>query len=242
MSRPVNPDTRTPAQYARDYRASRELRTLAVGADSRVHIATIRSRDRDSSDRAVVERALRELAERDPAPHGPGMKELPLSLATIGYEGALLDDFVATLKSSSVRTLIDVRELPISRRKGFAKTALSAALKAADIQYVHLKGLGDPKPGRDAARAGDHAKFLKVFRAHMLTTSAQFDLVVAASHVASGGACLMCFERDHATCHRALVAEAIHATTPIQIHHIGVRNGLAAFSKERTRPAAPVRA
>jgi uncharacterized protein (DUF488 family) len=64
--------------------------------------------------------------------------------------------------ATSVRLLIDVRELPTSRRKGFAKSALSSALAAADIGYLHLKGLGDPKPGRDAARAGDYAGFLKV--------------------------------------------------------------------------------
>ena len=161
-------------------------------------------------------------------------------MTTIGYEGALLDDFVATLKSASVWTLIDVRELPISRRKGFAKKALSAALEAADIRYLHLRGLGDPKPGREAARAGDHAGFLKVFRAHMLTSTARFDLAVAATHVASGGVCLMCFERDHAACHRTLVAEAIHATVPVRICHIGVRNGLAAVSRETAGPTAPV--
>jgi len=163
-----------------------------------------------------------------------------LSLATIGYEGAILDDFIATLKSSSVRTLIDVRQLPISRRKGFAKKALSTALEAADIRYLHLKGLGDPKPGREAARVGDHAGFLKVFRAHMLTSAAQFDLAVAATHVALGGVCLMCFERDHTTCHRTLVAEAVHATVPVQICHIGVRSGLAVVNREITGPATSI--
>ena len=169
----------------------------------------------------------------------PAMKNPLSSLATIGYEGALLDDFIATLQTSSVRLLIDVRELPISRRKGFAKGALSTALEAADIRYLHLRGLGDPKPGREAARAGDHAGFLKVFRAHMLTSAAQFDLSVAASHVADGGACLMCFERDHTACHRTLVAEAICDTVPVQIRHIGVRSGLAAVNNETAGFTAP---
>ena len=158
------------------------------------------------------------------------MTDLPPTLATIGYQGATLDDFIATMRASSVRLLIDVRQLPISRRKGFAKGALSAALEAADIRYLHLRGLGDPKPGREAARAGDHAGFLKVFRAHMLTTAAQFDLAVAVTHVAAGGSCLMCYERDHSACHRTLVAEAIHATVPVRIRHIGVRSGLAVNS------------
>ncbi len=168
------------------------------------------------------------------------MKDQALSLATIGYEGAALDDFIATLKLSSVRMLIDVRELPISRRKGFAKTALATALEAVGIRYLHLKGLGDPKPGREAARVGDHARFLRVFRAHMRTSTAQFDLAIAANHVASGGVCLMCFERDHTACHRTLVAEAVHATVPVRIRHIGVRSGLAVVNRNTTEPAAPV--
>lgn len=189
---------------------------------------------------ALPEPTSHEVDTLDSAPHDPRMKNQPLSLATIGYEGALLDDFIATLKSSSIRMLIDVRELPISRRKGFAKRALSTALEAVDISYLHLKGLGDPKPGREAARAGDHAGFLKVFRAHMLTSAAGFDLAIAATHVASGGVCLMCFERDHTVCHRTLVAEAICATVPLRICHIGVRNGLAAVSKEAAGPTVPV--
>lgn len=173
-------------------------------------------------------------------PHDRDMKDQPPILATIGYEGALLDDFIATLRASSVRLLIDVRELPISRRKGFAKGALSAALEAADIQYLHLRGLGDPKPGREAARAGDHAGFLRVFRAHMLTSAAQFDLNIATTHVGRGGACLMCFERDHAACHRTLVAEAIRDNLPIKIRHIGVRSGLEAINKEIAGSATPI--
>ena len=163
--------------------------------------------------------------------HDPDMEHDKPILTTIGYQGAVLEDFIATLMSASVRLLIDVRELPISRRKGFAKTALSAALTAADIQYLHLKGLGDPKPGRDAARAGDHAGFLKVFKAHLLTSSAQSDLKVAATHAMVGGACLMCYERDHTTCHRDLVAKSIDASVGVQIRNIGVRSGLAAANR-----------
>ena len=154
------------------------------------------------------------------------------TLATIGYEGAVLDDFILTLQEASVRLLIDVRELPISRRKGFAKTALSAALTSVGIQYLHLRGLGDPKPGRDAARAGDHTRFLKVFGAHLLTSAAQIDLKVATTHALAGGACLMCYERDHTTCHRKLVADAIHGSVGVRIRNIGVRSGLAAANRK----------
>lgn len=148
-------------------------------------------------------------------------------LATIGYEGSSLQDFVATLKAAQVRRLLDVRELPISRRPGFAKRALSAAMDEAGIEYVHLKGLGDPKEGREAARRSDFDEFHRVFTSHMATEAAQLDLVRAAAYVVDGGACLMCYERNHTQCHRKLVADAISAKMTVSVRHIGVRDGIA---------------
>jgi uncharacterized protein (DUF488 family) len=164
-------------------------------------------------------------------------------LATIGYEGADVDDFVATLRTAGIRRLIDVRELAISRRRGFAKRALSDALTDAGIEYVHLRGLGDPKEGREAARAGDYTRFKKVFGGHLKTETAQADLRTAMRLVADGAACLMCFERDHTGCHRTIVAQALSDNMPLTIRHLGVRSGLAnsrsqakarKFSEERT--------
>lgn len=148
------------------------------------------------------------------------------TLATIGYEGAALDDFLATLTTARVRTLIDVRELPISRRAGFAKKALSAALESIGIEYVHLRGLGDPKPGREAARANDHAKFLSIYTAHLRTAVAKGDLAEAVTLSEHGGACLMCYERDPSGCHRKLVAEKISAITGSAVKHLGVKDGI----------------
>ena len=158
------------------------------------------------------------------------------TLATIGYEAADLADFIATLQAAGIYRLLDVRELPISRRKGFAKRALSEALADAGIEYVHLRGLGDPKNGRAAARAGDVARFKRVFTAHMASEAAQADLRRAAYLVVQGGACLMCYERDHATCHRSIVATAISDTVQATIHHLGVREGLASHR----HPVAPI--
>lgn len=60
-----------------------------------------------------------------------------LSLATIGYQGAPLPAFLATLKAARVTLLLDVRGLPLSRRKGFSKTPLSEALMRIGIGYRH---------------------------------------------------------------------------------------------------------
>ena len=162
-----------------------------------------------------------------------------ITLATIGYEAASLADFIATLRAAGVGRIIDVRELPISRRKGFAKRALSEALVAAGIDYVHLRGLGDPKEGRDAARAGDVARFKRVFDRHMATATAQADLQAAIAFAKQGGACLMCYERDHVACHRSIVATAISGSISVTLRHLGVREGIATRRLVATAAPAP---
>ena len=66
-------------------------------------------------------------------------------LFTIGYEGADLKEFLTVLKNAGTDVLLDVRELPMSRRKGFSKNALKAALAEVGIDYRHEKRLGSPK-------------------------------------------------------------------------------------------------
>ncbi len=146
---------------------------------------------------------------------------------TIGYEGATIADFVRTLQVSGVERLIDIRQLPISRRKGFAKRALSEHLEAAGIEYVHVKALGDPKEGREAARRGDYEKFREVFTNHLDTLVAKDALSDAVNMVEEKTSCLMCYERDHKTCHRSMVASEIVLRSKVEIKHIGVREGIS---------------
>jgi uncharacterized protein (DUF488 family) len=141
-------------------------------------------------------------------------------LMTIGYEGCVIDDVIAKLRATSVDLLIDVRAVPQSRKPGFSKRQLAAALDEAGIHYVHLQGLGTPKPGRDAVRAGHPERMEAIFREHMASGRAQADLAQAKALARGQRACLLCFERDHATCHRRLVAEMIASDTSETIVHL----------------------
>lgn len=134
------------------------------------------------------------------------------SLFTIGYEGATIGTVVDALQAAGARLLIDVRAVPQSRKPGFSKRLLAGTLLEAGIGYAHLRGLGTPKPGRDAARRGNSATMQHIFRAHLATPEAQFDLARARTLVGEAACCLLCFERDPAQCHRALVAEALGGT------------------------------
>ena len=134
-------------------------------------------------------------------------------LLTIGYEGCTIDGVIDELKRASVSLLIDVRAVAASRKPGFSKRQLAAGLAEAGIRYVHLQGLGTPKPGRDAVRAGHPERMLPIFHAHMRSDRGQADLAMAKGMAREGRTCLLCFERDPATCHRRLVAEMVSAET-----------------------------
>jgi uncharacterized protein (DUF488 family) len=101
---------------------------------------------------------------------------LPPRLATIGYEHDHQAEVIRKLKDAGVEVVIDVRAVPSSRRAGFSKNIFAASLKEAGIDYRHLKALGTPKPGREAARAGRVSEMEAIFEAHMQEPEAQFQL------------------------------------------------------------------
>lgn len=150
------------------------------------------------------------------------------ALCTIGYEGASPEQFDAVLAGAGVDVVVDVREVTVSRRRGFSKTALAARLADRGIGYLHLKGLGDPKPGRLAARAGDFAKFRRIFADHMQSVEAQSDLQQLADIVPTRRVALLCYEAEPSHCHRAIVANWVAKLANIEIMHLRVdRTGAA---------------
>ena len=144
----------------------------------------------------------------------------PKALLTIGYEGSTIGDVLTALQAAQVSLLLDVRAVPQSRKPGFSKRLLAAGLDEVGIRYVHLQGLGTPKPGRDAARAGHPDRMEVIFLEHMKSDRAQADLAQAKLLAREQRACLLCFERDPAQCHRRLVAEMVSAETQQPIIHL----------------------
>ena len=141
-------------------------------------------------------------------------------LFTIGYERASQGDLLATLKARGVGVLLDVRDLPLSRRAGFSKRPLSAGLEEVGIGYVHLKGLGTPKEGRVAAHQGDMDRFWSIVEEKMRTPEAEHDLSRAAALAQERPACLLCFEASPHVCHRRRVAELLHDRFGFTVEHL----------------------
>ena len=142
-------------------------------------------------------------------------------LLTIGYEGKNIEEFISRLKGFNVTRIIDVRELPLSRKKGFSKFALKERLEQEDIQYVHLKALGSPSVIRKKLKMDwDYEYF---FRAYSKYLSGNLDAIKKLfQYITDGINCIMCFEQVHEKCHRHTVANKIqeYYGNGLKISHI----------------------
>ncbi|MEH3146885.1 MAG: DUF488 domain-containing protein [Methylobacterium frigidaeris] len=135
---------------------------------------------------------------------------MPPTIYTIGYEGADTERFAASLRGAGVTTLADVRAVALSRKRGFSKSALRDGLAEAGIGYAHLRALGTPKAGREAARAGDAALMRRIYCEEVLATAAGTTaLDDLAALAAREPVCLLCFEREPERCHRRVLGERL---------------------------------
>lgn len=131
-------------------------------------------------------------------------------LFTIGYSGFNLDEFVGKLKCQEIECLIDVREIPISRKRGFSKTALSERLALNGIGYKHLRMLGSPKFLRHEVReTADFDKFFAGVSRHLSESDSQVQIANAIEVARHARSCLMCCCSDWMYCHRKSVVEEI---------------------------------
>jgi uncharacterized protein (DUF488 family) len=128
---------------------------------------------------------------------------------TIGYEQATQAQVIGALKAAGVKLVIDVRAVAASRRAGFSKGVLSASLKDEGLDYIHLKALGTPKAGREAARAGRTAEMHQIYEAHLAEPEAVVALVDAAELADKRPSALLCYEADPAQCHRRILTDRL---------------------------------
>ena len=141
-----------------------------------------------------------------------------MNLFTLGYEGVSVDLFITRLKHAGVEMVIDVRELPLSRKRGFSKNAFASHLAAAGISYAHVPQLGCPKLIRNQYKTnGDWGQYTKAFLKYL---EKQSEILAELARVArKTPSCLVCFEADFNFCHRSLVARsAVRCGAPPVVH------------------------
>jgi uncharacterized protein (DUF488 family) len=134
---------------------------------------------------------------------------------TIGYEGATQAELIATLRNAGVRQLIDVRAVPLSRKAGFSKNVLRNGLAEAGIDYLHLRGLGTPPEGREAARKGRHVDLARIYAEQLKSPEAIAEAAIMLDAVEDKPSALLCFERDPGACHRSLLLAAVAPTAEV---------------------------
>lgn len=139
---------------------------------------------------------------------------------TIGYEKRDIDEYIQKLKDNDVKTLIDVRELPLSRKKGFSKTPLKEACEEAGIKYRHIKQLGAPKEIRDPLKNDekDFDWFERQYKSEIKNRDQYIDFLKTwAGHE---NIALTCYERDNEECHRNIVAHKMKEDKNLNVVHL----------------------
>ena len=141
-------------------------------------------------------------------------------LFTIGYEGKTQAEMLDELEAAGVALVIDVRAIAASRRPGFSKTALAGGLGERGIDYVHLRPLGTPAAGREAARAGRIAEMRAIYAGQLETPEAAVALEQALAEACARPSALLCFERESRNCHRSMLAQRMLERMPFEVRDL----------------------
>jgi uncharacterized protein (DUF488 family) len=148
-----------------------------------------------------------------------------MTIFTVGYEGATLEQFLERLHRTKVHLVVDVRDVPLSRKPGFSKTALSRALELVGLQYLHIRELGCPKPIRDQYRAdGNWEAYTRAFMVQL--RKQRLAIRDLAQMCTQSRAALLCYEADPDQCHRTYVARAVAALLGQRVMHIGAEGAI----------------
>jgi uncharacterized protein (DUF488 family) len=147
----------------------------------------------------------------------------PLSIYTIGYEGASIDAFLNVLLQKGIKRLIDVRNNPISRKWGFAKSTLGNLCEKTGIQYIHMPELGITSDKREGlATKEDYKTLLDEYEKQYLLTRKN-KIQDALSLIEEAPSVLVCMEADVEMCHRGRLANKIGKLSQLPIVHLSVK-------------------
>jgi uncharacterized protein (DUF488 family) len=148
-----------------------------------------------------------------------------MTIFTVGYEGTTLEQFLERLQRTKVQLVVDVRDVPLSRKPGFSKTALGSALELVGLQYFHIRELGCPKSIRDQYRAdGNWQAYTAAFMGHL--RKQRVAIRSLAQLCRQSRAALVCYEADPEQCHRTYVARAVAALQDHRVMHIGAHGAI----------------
>jgi len=135
-------------------------------------------------------------------------------LLVTGYENDDIESFVKKLEDNDVKILVDVRELPLSRKKFFSKNALNEQVKRSKIQYVHYRELGSPREIRHKLKNSDmsYRDFFVAYRKHLIKNEKELQELI--EMLKYSDVCLMCYEEQTSACHRTIIVDELLKLNP----------------------------
>lgn len=144
-----------------------------------------------------------------------------MNIYTLGYEKRNITEYVDILIGKKIKLVIDVRETPWSHKKHFCKNAFYEELSKNNIQYVHVKELGNPKSFRKSDLSPN--EILKLYKNYLLKTNMGVDMFMDLFNNAKNegiNICLTCFEREHTCCHRSIITDHISKNVTARVVHL----------------------
>jgi len=143
---------------------------------------------------------------------------------TVGHSTRPVEELVELLQAHGIRTLVDIRTVPRSRKNPqFNRDTLPKTLARADIRYVHLPRLGGLRHARkDSANTAWRNASFRGYADYMQTDEFARGLEELRELTPDGPLALMCAEAVRWRCHRSLVADALFARG-VEVLHITSR-------------------
>lgn len=144
---------------------------------------------------------------------------LPANFYTIGYQAHTLSTMADLLAGHKVGVLVDVRQNPVSRKRGFSKAQLEKSISNLGITYLHCPELGTPPLIREIyLSTGNVMKALTQYEKYLRARNGR--VLVLLQKVKKQRFCLLCLEADHSRCHRSIIAQVLTEMTGCKPIHL----------------------
>jgi uncharacterized protein (DUF488 family) len=132
-------------------------------------------------------------------------------LFTIGHSTHSIEEFLDLLNAHHVKHLVDVRSIPKSRHvPQFNTDELASSLRAANIDYTHLKALGGRRhTHKDSTNTGWRNTSFRGYADYMSTPQFAEGIAALSEIARTTTTAIMCAEAVPWRCHRSLIADAM---------------------------------
>jgi uncharacterized protein (DUF488 family) len=132
------------------------------------------------------------------------------TLFTIGHSTRTLQELVQALQAHSIKTLVDIRAFPMSRRlPHFNRESLEHSLQEAGMRYIWMKELGGrrKKSAKHSPNLALRNESFRNYADYMLTPQFEAAIAELLTIAAQSRTAYMCAERVYFRCHRMLVSD-----------------------------------